>query len=187
MGIANKVTLLRILLVPVLIFFLEIVCPYQHIIATLIFLVIAMTDSLDGYIARKRNEVTLLGKVMDPIADKVIISAALIFLIGKGVPAWMAFVIITREFLVSGLRILAISKGIVIPASSLGKVKTISLVIAIAAVILRADIFLLRWFGFNTHEVLGLDITGSLMALAVFFTLYSGIDYFLEAKGKGLF
>jgi CDP-diacylglycerol---glycerol-3-phosphate 3-phosphatidyltransferase len=164
MNLPNFITTLRIALIPVFVLFLYIKFPYRNIVATVVFVALALTDSLDGYIARKTNQVTDVGKFIDPLADKLLITAALIFLIGHGVEAWMAFVIIAREFAVTGLRIVAIQKNIVIKASNLGKLKTVSQVIAIVAVLM------------NLHSAWWL------MLIAVLFTLVSGLDYFLESK-----
>ena len=164
MNLPNFITMLRIALIPVFVLFLYIKFPYRNIVATVVFVALALTDSLDGYIARKTNQITDLGKFIDPLADKLLVTAALIFLIGHGVEAWMAFVIIAREFAVTGLRIVAIQKKIVIKASSLGKLKTVSQVIAIIAVLMNLGS---AWW---------------LMLIAVLFTLVSGLDYFLESK-----
>jgi len=164
MNLPNKITLLRILFISVFILVLSLKIPYKEIVATGVFVILALSDSLDGYIARKTGQVTDLGKFMDPLADKLLISAALIFLIGQGVEAWMAFVIIAREFVVTGLRIIAIKNKIVIRASSLGKLKTISQIIGVVAVIMNLQSA--WWF----------------MLIAVLFTIVSGLDYFLEAR-----
>jgi len=164
MNTPNKITLLRIILIPIFILLLYIKIRYIEYIAALVFIVLALTDALDGYIARKKKQITKLGKLIDPLADKLLISAALIFLIGRGVPSWMAFVIIAREFAVTGLRLSASAKKITIPASKWGKIKTISQIIAIVAVIIN--------FPFNWY----------FMLVAVILTLISGLDYFIKAK-----
>jgi len=164
MNIPNRITILRILLIPIFIALFYIKIKYVEYIVALVFIILALTDALDGYIARKRKEVTKLGKLIDPLADKLLISAALIFLIGRGVPAWMAFVIIAREFAVTGLRLTASAKNVTIPASKLGKVKTISQIIAIVAVIIN---FPYNWY---------------FMLVAVILTLVSGVDYFIKAR-----
>ncbi len=164
MNVPNRITILRIILIPAFIVLLFIKARYMEYISALVFIVLALTDALDGYIARKRKEVTRLGKLIDPLADKLLISAALIFLIGKGVEAWMAFVIIAREFAVTGLRLSASAKNVTIAASKLGKAKTISQIVAIVAVIIN---FPYNWY---------------LMLAAVILTLISGVDYFIKAR-----
>ena len=131
---------IRILLVPVLVVALTVETPGGSTIAAVVFAVAALTDGLDGYIARSRQAVTTFGKVMDPVADKLMIAAALIALISLDrLAAWVAMVIIAREFAVSGLRIAAGQQGVVIPASGLGKVKTIVQVVAVLALIAAHD------------------------------------------------
>ena len=164
MNLPNKITMLRIALIPIFIFLLYIKIKYIEYIAAFVFILLALTDILDGYIARKTKQITDFGKLMDPLADKLLVSAALIFLIGKGIPAWMAFVIIAREFAVAGLRYVALTKKNVIHASKWGKVKTITQIIAIVTVIIN--------FPYNWH----------FMLIAVILTLISGIDYFVKAK-----
>jgi len=164
MNIPNKITILRILLIPIFIILLYVKVNYIEYIVAVVFILLALTDALDGYIARKRNEITRLGKLIDPLADKLLISAALIFLIGRGVPAWMAFVIIAREFAVTGLRLSASAKDVTIPASNWGKTKTVSQIVAVVAVII--DFPFNWWF----------------MLVAVILTLISGADYFLKAR-----
>src|SRR5574341_101468 len=120
---ANVVTLIRIAFIPLFVIVLYIPFRYQNWIAALVFCAIASTDALDGWLARKHKQVTKFGAVFDPLADKLLVTAALIFLIGQGVEAWMAYVIIAREFLVTGLRLVAEN---VLHASWLGKLKTLS-------------------------------------------------------------
>ncbi len=164
MNIPNKITILRIALIPVFIFLLYIKVKYIEYIVAVVFIILALTDALDGYIARKRKQVTRLGELIDPLADKLLISAALIFLIERGVPTWMAFVIIAREFAVTGLRLSASAKNVIIAASKWGKIKTISQIVAIVAVIIN---FPYNWY---------------FMLVAVILTVISGVDYFIKAR-----
>ena len=133
MNLANKLTLLRILLVPIFLIFIVVKeIPYGTFIATFIFIIASITDKLDGYIARSRNQITNFGKFMDPLADKLLVTTALITLVEYSiVPSWAAIIIIAREFAVSGLRTLAASEGKVIAASWWGKIKTVIQIIAI--------------------------------------------------------
>ena len=136
LNLPNVLTLLRILLVPVLVVALTEEIPNGATIAAAVFVLAALTDGLDGYIARSRQSITTFGKVMDPIADKLLIAAALLSLVSLDrVAAWVAMVIIAREFAVSGLRIAAGQQGVVIPASALGKIKTIVQSAAVLALI----------------------------------------------------
>lgn len=181
-SVANKITIARIFLAPlyVIIFYLPI--PYKEFWAALLFVVAASSDGLDGYLARKSKTVTTFGKFLDPLADKLLISAALITL------AWIkqagplaVFIIISREFAVTGLRVIAASQGIVIAASKLGKAKTFSQIVAITSLTLNAG--LARG---NTwvHKVLGFlpveHISRIALIVAVIMTVISGIDYFMK-------
>lgn len=185
MNLANKITLVRIFLVPIIMLFLlvkfdwgaitfaDVTITYSEIVATVIFIIAASTDGLDGYIARKKKLVTNLGKFLDPLADKLLITAALISLVDRGsVEAWMAIVIISREFAVTGLRLVAAIDGQVIAASKLGKLKTIIQIIAICVVMLNN-------FPFGT---VGIPFDIIAMWIAVIITIYSGIDYFYKNK-----
>ena len=139
MNLPNKLTMFRIILVPVLVVVLLINIPYGDYFAAAIFILAALTDSLDGYLARRWKQVTRLGIFLDPLADKLLIMAALICLVQLGrIPGWIAIVIIAREFAVSGLRAIKAGDGIVIPASIWGKLKTLTQVIAVLLVILES-------------------------------------------------
>jgi CDP-diacylglycerol--glycerol-3-phosphate 3-phosphatidyltransferase len=169
LNVPNTLTMLRILLVPVLVVALLSEAPNGYAYAAAIFALAAFTDGLDGYIARSRRSVTTFGKVMDPIADKLLIAAALITLVGLGrVAAWVAMVIIAREFAVSVLRVAAGQQGVVISASRLGKLKTTVQVVAIFAVIATGD--------------LGAWWAQVLLYLSVAITVLSGADYFLNFR-----
>lgn len=170
MNLANKLTILRIFLVPIFMIFLLNKIPYGVSIAAGIFIIAAITDTLDGYIARKRNEITNFGKFMDPLADKLLVSAALISLVQMGkLSAWVVVIIIAREFTISILRAVAASEGIVIAASWWGKAKTITQIIAIIAILL--DNFPFRYINFPFDMIM--------MWVSVIFTIISGIDYII--------
>jgi CDP-diacylglycerol--glycerol-3-phosphate 3-phosphatidyltransferase len=169
LNLPNALTLIRILLVPVLVVALTVETPGGDTIAAIVFAAAALTDGLDGYIARSRQSVTTFGKVMDPVADKLMVAAALISLVSLDrLAAWVAMVIIAREFAVSGLRIAAGQQGVVIPASGLGKVKTIVQVVAVLALIAASDADA-AW-------------VQALVYLMVAITLASGADYFLNFR-----
>src|SRR3954452_11030964 len=171
LNVPNVLTLLRILLVPVLVVALLEATPNGSAVAAIVFALAAITDGLDGYIARAQRSITNFGKVMDPIADKLLIAAALITLVSLDrVAAWIAMVIIAREFAVSGLRVAAGQQGVVIPASPLGKLKTLFQVGAIFAVIATAD-----------HGAWWAQV---LLYLAVVVTVVSGADYFLNFRRR---
>lgn len=183
-GTANKITVARIFLAPLFIFFILINIPYGEFLAALTFVIAASTDGLDGYIARKSKTVTTVGKFLDPLADKLMVSAALITL------AWMqqigpleVFIIVSREFAVTGLRVIAASEGRVIAASKLGKAKTFSQIVAITALTLDAGLEKgYSWL----HYILdflptALIAKGSLL-IAIILTIVSGLDYFIKNK-----
>jgi CDP-diacylglycerol---glycerol-3-phosphate 3-phosphatidyltransferase len=171
LNVPNVLTLLRILLVPVLVVALLSAAPNGSALAAAVFALAAVTDGLDGYIARSRKDITTFGKVMDPIADKLLIAAALITLVSlHRVAAWVAMVIIAREFAVSGLRVAAGQQGVVIPASPLGKAKTVVQVAAILAVIATGD-----------HGAWWAQV---LLYISVAVTVVSGADYFLNFRRR---
>jgi len=169
LNLPNALTLVRILLVPVLVVALTVETPGGSAIAAGVFALAALTDGLDGYIARSRQAITTFGKVMDPIADKLMIAAALLSLVSLDrLAPWVAMVIIAREFAVSGLRVAAGQQGVVIPASGLGKVKTIVQVVAVFALIASGDPDA-AW-------------VQALVYLMVAVTVISGADYFLNFR-----
>ncbi|QZY56809.1 CDP-diacylglycerol--glycerol-3-phosphate 3-phosphatidyltransferase [Crassaminicella profunda] len=168
MNLANKLTIARIFLVPVFMIVLLNKIPYGMYIAAGIFTIAAITDTLDGYIARSRNQVTKFGKFVDPLADKLLVTAALVCLVQMGkLPAWIVVVIISREYTISILRAVAASEGIVIAASWWGKLKTITQIIAIVAILLNNYPFSLIGFPFSTI----------MLWVAVILTIVSGVDY----------
>jgi len=170
-NLPNALTLFRIFLVPFLVVVLLTKFIGREYVGLGIFLLAALTDFLDGYFARKSGKITRLGTLLDPIADKLLTSAAFISLVEMDpahVPAWMVVIIIGREFAVSGLRSIAAQQGVDIPASPLGKGKLISQVVAISLLIL----------GYELGE---LQLTGTIALWAVMlFALASAIDYFIK-------
>lgn len=174
MNLANKLTILRIFLVPVFLIFIAVKgIPYGKEIATSVFIAASLTDKLDGYIARSRNQVTNFGKFMDPLADKLLVTAALVSLVElQIIPAWVSIIIIAREFAVSGLRTIAASEGIVIAASKWGKAKTVVQIIAIISALINLS-----------HNISGLKlVTNVSIGAAVIITIISGLDYFVKNK-----
>jgi CDP-diacylglycerol---glycerol-3-phosphate 3-phosphatidyltransferase len=168
-NLPNSLTLLRIFLVPFLVVVLLTKFEGREYVGLAIFLIAALTDLLDGWFARKFKKVTKVGMLLDPIADKLLISAALISLVEMDpelAPAWMIVIIIGREFAVSGLRSIASQQGVTIAASSMGKGKTVSQVIAIALLILGSELGDFRWLGTIA------------LWIVVIFALISGVDYF---------
>lgn len=189
MNLANKLTMLRIFLVPLFLIFIAVKgIPYGTFIATFIFIVASLTDQLDGYIARRRNQITNFGKFMDPLADKLLVTAALISLVElRVVPSWAAVVIIAREFAVSGLRTIAASEGKVIAASWWGKIKTVTQIIAIIMLLLQVNVgssIYLSNLAMKNEFFRGLITYAPkyLLLLAIIITILSGYDYFKKNK-----
>lgn len=169
MNLPNRLTLARILLVPVFLTVVTLQVPYGNYIALALFLFGAGTDALDGYLARKHRQETRWGKLMDPLADKLLVSAALISLVELGrIPGWAVMIIIGRELAVTGLRTFLAGEGTVIPASFLGKIKTVTQIVAIAALFLQPV----------PYHPAALSFGNLAMTAAVVLTVWSGVDYF---------
>lgn len=165
MNLPNSLTLIRIFLVPLLVAVL--LTKYNVLMAAAIFLAASLTDLLDGYFARKRGQVTTLGILLDPVADKLLISSAFISLVQlQIVPAWMVVIIVGREFAVTGLRSIASSQGFTIDASELGKIKMVTQVAAIALLILGNEYMIFR------------EVGGIALWFVVLFAIWSAVDYF---------
>jgi len=183
MNIPNKITLSRIFLIPIFILLLSIpfswgewnigetTLPITHFVAALVFAFAASTDWLDGYYARKYNLITNLGKFLDPLADKLLVSAALILLVELDLAAaWIVILIISREFAVTGMRLVAAGEGIVLAASNMGKLKTVTQILAILLLLLHNYPFAYLGFPFATI----------VLYLAMIITVISGCDYFIK-------
>lgn len=172
MNLANKITLARVFMIPIFVIVLIsglVASPVNRYIALIIFIIASLTDTLDGYIARSRNMVTNLGKFMDPLADKMLVISAMIALVQLGdLKAWIVIIIVAREFIVTGFRLIAASENIVIAASWWGKLKTISQMLMV--------IFLLA----NFKGAMFIAINNFLVVLAVVFTVISGVDYIVK-------
>lgn len=169
LNVPNALTLSRILIVPLLVVVLLTQIEGREFIGLGLFLVASLTDFLDGFLARRRKEVTALGKLLDPAADKILTSAAFISLVGLGLaPAWMVVVVIAREFAVSSLRSLAAAQDVVLAASFAGKVKTVTQIVAISLLII-------------SDQLGSFDLLAPLsLWVALVATLYSGIEYFVR-------
>lgn len=171
MNTPNKLTMLRVMLVPVFLVFLMVSrIPYNFLYALAIFIAASLTDLLDGYLARKNNQVTTFGKFLDPLADKVLVLTAMACFCGAGrFPDWALVIVIAREFAVSGLRLVAVDNGRVIAAGWSGKVKTASTMVCLCLMHLAAPIL----SGLPNY----LDWACVIIIAAT--TLYSGIEYFV--------
>lgn len=201
MNLANKLTVARICLVPLFIVFTELHTFWCSIFALIVFIVASLTDLLDGQIARRSNTVTSLGIFLDPLADKLLISAAFICFVDidvLNIPAWMVIAIISREFLITGLRSIAASKNVIIPADKAGKFKTTSQIVVIVLVLLILIIqeYFLKYYGITPQLIITFD-NGSYRTLALILqetpywatlvatvmTIVSGAHYMWKHRG----
>lgn len=195
MNLPNKLTIIRILLVPVMVIipFLGINdtvfnIPVSYIIMDLIFIIASITDKLDGYLARSRNQITNFGKFLDPIADKILVLAAMLILVEQGnLPAWIPIIVLTREFVVSAYRLIVVEQGgKVIAASNWGKLKTATQMIAIILAFINingTNVF----FGFLNNNLTGMELiinilTSIMMLISTIATIFSGWDYVKNGK-----
>ncbi len=172
MNLPNKLTVLRVLMIPFFVLFMMLPAAgkYGDIVALVLFIAASLTDMLDGKIARKYNLITDFGKFMDPLADKMLVSAALICLVALDrIPAWIVIVIISREFIISGFRLIAADNGVVIAASSWGKIKTVFQMIMVILMILNLPALSV--------------VTDIVMWIALVLTIVSLADYLLKNKG----
>lgn len=171
MNLPNTLTMFRLLVIPFFLLAATIKFHYSDYIAAAIFLAGAVTDGLDGYLARKNGMITVFGKFMDPLADKILVSTALIILVEMGrVPGWAAVIIIGRELAVTGLRAVASTEGVIISASLLGKIKTVTQIIAIIIIFIKCYPFT------GKAVLLGNFIMGAVVAI----TIWSGLDYYFK-------
>lgn len=185
MNLPNKITLSRVLLIPFFILFIAVdfgwgiiqiggtEMPVEHLVGAIIFIAASITDWLDGYLARKQNLVTNMGKFLDPLADKLLVSAAFILLVELGAaPAWIVIIIISREFAVTGLRLILAGGGEVVAANQLGKIKTVTQLLAIIFLLLHNIFF----------EAAGIPFGTIMLYIALIFTVWSGADYFMKNR-----
>lgn len=170
MNLPNKLTMLRIIAVP---FFIALYLLDHIYIATVIFILASVTDAFDGHIARSRGLVTNFGKIMDPLADKILVISALVILVQLGdVAGWMLIVILAREFIVAGLRTVAAADGIVIAAGFSGKLKTVTQMIAVPLLLLK------NW----PCSYIGVPLDRIMLWLCVILTVVSGVEYIVRNK-----
>ena len=206
MNLPNSITMSRIASIPLLLWILSPAFPWtghgaiglrggeQEIIASIVFILASITDGLDGYLARKRGQITTMGMLLDPLADKLMVSAAFIILVGYNpriVPAWVAVIVIGREFLVSGLRSIAATEGFTIEASEIGKLKTVIQIVSVVAAILAHRWNYWNWFGFiiavrfiAITSIVWMTIVSIISAVDYFIGFWQKIDHASERKRK---
>ena len=189
LGLANTITLVRMTFIPVFLVFLlgqfgnnPAWVEWRPWLAAAVFVVLAVTDVVDGYVARTRNEVTTFGKFIDPLADKLLVTAALVGLVQLGnLPGWVAIIIIGRELIVSGLRMVAVAEGKVISASVYGKVKTVLQIIALVMFTIRRSPVIVEVVG-QTGASYFVVLAWIVMSAALVMTIVSAADYFYRAR-----
>lgn len=173
MNLANKLTISRICLVPLFLLMFYLPIENSSLYAAIIFIIASITDTLDGYVARKYDLISNFGKFIDPIADKLLVTSAFIILVQIGkMDAIIAIIMISREFIISGFRLVAAVEGIVIAAAWLGKIKTVLQIIAIVAMLLADTIY----------APIGEPLAYAVMILAMMFSILSAIEYFMKNK-----
>ena len=185
LNLPNKITVSRIVLIPIFILFMVVnfgwgsfeiggtILTVEQLIGALLFIIAAATDWFDGHLARKHNLVTNMGKFLDPLADKLLVSAALIILVEMGSAAsWVVIIIISREFAVTGLRLILAGGGEVVAANQLGKIKTATQLVAISFLLLNNIFF----------EAINFPFGSIMLYIALFFTIWSGADYFYKNR-----
>ncbi|GHU74002.1 CDP-diacylglycerol--glycerol-3-phosphate 3-phosphatidyltransferase [Clostridia bacterium] len=171
MNLANKLTILRVLMIPVFLVILFMDFQGSNLVAAGIFVLASLTDFFDGYIARSRNMITTFGKFADPLADKLLVAAALIAEVQLGnLTAWFVIVLISREFIITGFRLVAASKNIILAAGFSGKIKTAIQMVMIIYVLIDLDF---SWSG---------GVKSALLAFSLFFSVYSACEYIAQNK-----
>lgn len=192
MNLANKLTIFRIILVPIMMLVPVLGLnqelwgiPLTYLIIDLIFIIASITDKLDGYIARSRNQITTFGKFLDPIADKILVIVAMLMLVGSGkIPYWIPAIVVIREFMVSGYRLVAVQKnGNVIAASIWGKIKTATQMVGLILAFVDKNVF----GAIFTSNLTGFDfalnlIVTIMLSISVVATIVSGVDYLKGSK-----
>lgn len=177
LNLANKLTFLRILMTPVVVLMLYFESPIMCLMATVAFIFASITDWADGYIARRKNMVTSIGKFLDPLADKVLICSVLIMFVHLGwVPAWVTILIVCRELVVTGLRAIAIDEGFLLAADTFGKAKTVLQIVAIIPLLIH-------------YPLLGFDpqpLGKILLYMAIVLAVYSGFNYSYDFYRKSI-
>ncbi|MEE1396153.1 MAG: CDP-diacylglycerol--glycerol-3-phosphate 3-phosphatidyltransferase [Acutalibacteraceae bacterium] len=183
LNLPNKLTLIRMFLAPIYLALMLIEFPYHYIVALAVFAVASLTDMLDGKIARKNNLITVFGKLLDPLADKMLTTAALLAFMREGwCSIWIVMIVLTREFAVAGVRLIATAQGIVIPANYWGKAKTVSQMVFTIVIMLLAELDATFDIFANTGWFTLARVSNIMLWITAVLTVVSGITYFVDSK-----
>lgn len=183
LNLPNKLTLIRMFLAPIYLALMLIEFPYHYIVALAVFAVASLTDMLDGKIARKNNLITVFGKLLDPLADKMLTTAALLAFMREGwCSIWIVMIVLTREFAVAGVRLIATAQGIVIPANYWGKAKTVSQMVFTIVIMLLAELDAAFNIFANAGWFTLARVSNIMLWITAVLTVVSGITYFVDSK-----
>ncbi|MBD9070710.1 MAG: CDP-diacylglycerol--glycerol-3-phosphate 3-phosphatidyltransferase [Ruminococcaceae bacterium] len=183
LNLPNKLTLIRMFLAPIYLALMLIEFPYHYIVALAVFSVASLTDMLDGKIARKNNLITVFGKLLDPLADKMLTTAALLAFMREGwCSIWIVMIVLTREFAVAGVRLIATAQGIVIPANYWGKAKTVSQMVFTIVIMLLAELDATFDIFANAGWLTLARVSNIMLWITAVLTVVSGITYFVDSK-----
>ena len=183
LNLPNKLTLIRMFLAPIYLALMLIEFPYHYIVALAVFSVASLTDMLDGKIARKNNLITVFGKLLDPLADKMLTTAALLALMREGwCSIWIVMIVLTREFAVAGVRLIATAQGIVIPANYWGKAKTVSQMVFTIVIMLLAELDATFNIFANAGWFTLARVSNIMLWITAVLTVVSGITYFVDSQ-----
>lgn len=183
LNLPNKLTLIRMFLAPIYLALMLIEFPYHYIVALAVFSIASLTDMLDGKIARKNNLITVFGKLLDPLADKMLTTAALLAFMREGwCSIWIVMIVLTREFAVAGVRLIATAQGIVIPANYWGKAKTVSQMVFTIVIMLLAELDATFDIFANAGWLTLARVSNIMLWITAVLTVVSGITYFVDSK-----
>lgn len=183
LNLPNKLTLIRMFLAPIYLALMLIEFPCHYIVALAVFAVASLTDMLDGKIARKNNLITVFGKLLDPLADKMLTTAALLAFMREGwCSIWIVMIVLTREFAVAGIRLIATAQGIVIPANYWGKAKTVSQMVFTIIIMLLAELDATFDIFANAGRFTLARVSNIMLWITAVLTVVSGITYFVDSK-----
>lgn len=183
LNLPNKLTLIRMFLAPIYLALMLIEFPCHYIVALAVFAVASLTDMLDGKIARKNNLITVFGKLLDPLADKMLTTAALLAFMREGwCSIWIVMIVLTREFAVAGVRLIATAQGIVIPANYWGKAKTVSQMVFTIIIMFLAELDATFDIFANAGRFTLARVSNIMLWITAVLTVVSGITYFVDSK-----